>query len=255
MATLDELLVEVRANVQATRELAKFVRSTSPGQGLTSPEQRQMAQTGQFVPYAVKSFALDAARTDEEVVVDGDFIHAWTDGDYAGIGVRYNIRSNDLVYFQRRNPIYGFKFWTLYLTHTAQVGKTLDLLIGREASAYASSYTFAMTLASLIPLEKANQHGVAEVADTDILAAALSPTNTPCLFRIGVMLETAGVFSVMLTKAATTKQIKANAGVALEAGSGYLFDALIHSGDTVNFQTSVSGNVTLRVQEIVAGAQ
>ena len=108
--------------------------------------------------------------------------------------------------------------------------------------------------AYLVPLEKAVQHGLAEVADTNILATDLSPTYTPCLFRVMVMLETAGVFSTMLIKDGVTKKLKLNSGALLAADCAYMFDILVHSGDTVNFQTSASGNVTLRVQEI-AGIQ
>jgi hypothetical protein len=113
----------------------------------------------------------------------------------------------------------------------------------------------ASILAKLVPLAKASQHGVAETADTDILAADLSPTNTPCLFRTMVMLETSGVFSAILKNGGVNKTLKLNGGTALTASCAYVFDILVHSGDTVNFQTSVSGNVTLRVQEIVGGVQ
>ena len=105
------------------------------------------------------------------------------------------------------------------------------------------------------PLAVASQHGVAETANTDILAADITPTNTPCLFRIMVMLDTAGVFSAMLKSGGATKTLKLNAGTALIASAAYMFDILMHSGDTVNFQTSVSGNVTLRAQELVGAMQ
>ena len=107
----------------------------------------------------------------------------------------------------------------------------------------------------LAPLSVASQHGVAETADTDILASDITPTNTPCLFRVMVMLETVGVFSAILKSGAVSKTLKLNTGTNLLASCAYMFDILVHSGDTVNFQTSVSGNVTLRVQEIVGGVQ
>ena len=109
-------------------------------------------------------------------------------------------------------------------------------------------------ITKLIPIEKVNQVGISETADTDILASNLLPTVAPCLFRVTVVLETAGVFSAIL-KGATDKTLKLNGGVALVANCAYLFDFLVHSGDTINFQTSVTGNVTLRVQEIVGGVQ
>lgn len=112
-----------------------------------------------------------------------------------------------------------------------------------------------MHVEALIPLALASQHAVAETANVDILAADLSPTNTPSLFRIMVMLGTAGVFSAQLKNGGATAVLKLNGATALTAACAYIFDILVHSGDTVNFQTTVSGNVTLRVQEIVGGVQ
>ena len=132
-------------------------------------------------------------------------------------------------------------------------------LTGRDISSDLAKLDVALsTIASkalLTPLEVASQHGVAETANIDILPSDITPTNTPCLFRIMVMLETAGVFSAILKSGAVSKTLKLNAGNSLLANCAYMFDILVHSGDTVNFQTSVSGNVTLRAQEIVGGVQ
>jgi hypothetical protein len=106
-----------------------------------------------------------------------------------------------------------------------------------------------------VPLDIANLHGSAETADTDILASDVTPTNTPSLIRTMVMLETSGVFSIMLKNGGTTKKLKCNGGTTLNADAVYMFDFLVASGDAYNFQTSASGNVTLRVQEIVGGVQ
>ena len=111
------------------------------------------------------------------------------------------------------------------------------------------------TVELFTPLAVASQHGVAETADVNILATSITPTNTPCLFRVMVMLETAGVFSAILINGGVSKTLKLNASNSLLANCAYMFDILVHSGDTVNFQTSVSGNVTLRCQEIVGGVQ
>lgn len=107
----------------------------------------------------------------------------------------------------------------------------------------------------MVPLEVAAQHEVAETGGADILASDITPTNTPCLFRIMVVLGTAGVFSAQLKNGGTTVVSKLNAGNSLLADCAYMFDILVHSGDTVNFQTDASGDVTLRVQEIVGGVQ
>ena len=113
----------------------------------------------------------------------------------------------------------------------------------------------AALLAKLTPLDIADQHGYAATLNVDILSVDLKPTNPPCLFRAMVMLETTGVFSAILKKGGTSKTLKFNGAMALAASGGYIFDILVHQGDTVNYQTSASGNVTLRVEEIVGGAQ
>jgi len=106
------------------------------------------------------------------------------------------------------------------------------------------------------PIEKANEHNLSVTADTDILSQALAPTNTPCLFRIMVCLNTAGVFSAMVAKCGNEQKLKLNAGVNLAADAAYMFDILVHSGDTVNFQHSAAATLkALRVQEIIAASQ
>ena len=107
-----------------------------------------------------------------------------------------------------------------------------------------------------VPIEKANLHKSNETANVDMLAADVSPTNTPCLFRIMVAVDTAGVFSVHIKKGADPYVLKFNSGNNLIADCIYIFDILVHSGDTINFQHSVDALVkVLRVQEIVGGVQ
>lgn len=122
----------------------------------------------------------------------------------------------------------------------------------------AAFYNLA-TQAQLTPLQKALEHNTAELAATDILGAALTPTNTPCLFRVMVSFDTAGVFSAIITNAGGgggAMQVNLNSGANLVANALYSFDHLVHLGDTVNYQISVGAQLlVLRVQEIVAGVQ
>jgi len=108
----------------------------------------------------------------------------------------------------------------------------------------------------LEPLEKANEHNTAETADTNILASDLSPTNTPCLFRVMVAFNTTGIFKVLTIKDFNTQLGYFNNGANLVADALYIFDHLVHDGDTINYWYSVNAQLTvLRVQEIVAGVQ
>ena len=93
-------------------------------------------------------------------------------------------------------------------------------------------------------------------ADTDILSQSLTPTNTPCLFRIMVCLGTTGAFSAMVTRGGSTQQLKFNSASNLTADAVYIFDLLVHDGDTVNFQHSATATLkVLRVQEIAGAVQ
>ena len=139
-------------------------------------------------------------------------------------------------------------------------GAAFDITFATLRDAITAAAPNAKTLndlyARVTPLEKAAEHNTAELADTDILAAALTPTNTPCLFRVMCCFDTAGIFRVTITRAANTQVCNLNAGGDLAADALYIFDHLVHSGDTINYRYSVNATLmVLRVQEIVAGVQ
>lgn len=111
--------------------------------------------------------------------------------------------------------------------------------------------------ASLIPLEKAVVHNQAVLANANWLANAISPITgrVAALFRVQVFVSLAGVFSAIITRGGVAVTGQFNLGVPLAANAWQQFDLLVHTGDTVNFQTTVAATVSLRVQEIYAGAQ
>ena len=124
-----------------------------------------------------------------------------------------------------------------------------------------SAYDFARLLkeafgGGLLPKEKANEHNIPVAAAADILAVDLAPTTPPCLFRIAVAFDAAGIFSAQHTKGGVLVATNFLAGGALVINALYFFDMLVHLGDTVNFRYSVPGNLLiLRVQEINGGTQ
>ncbi len=133
----DELLILVNETLKTLDRAIKIIVPATKAVDMV--EMRKRVESGEWTPYQIKTFDLSTARTDEPIIIEGDFVHAWTDGTMDGIGLRYNHQKNDLVYFKRRNPISGFNFWKIFLTHGAQAGKSLDLMIGREASAQAQT--------------------------------------------------------------------------------------------------------------------
>jgi len=107
------------------------------------------------------------------------------------------------------------------------------------------------------PIEKGVIHNVAlPLVNTDLFATALSPTNTPTLFRVMVAMSVVGNFNATITRGGSTMIVTLNPvpGPALVADGLYIFDILVHSGDTVNFQYSATGGMihVIRIQEIDA---
>ena len=107
-----------------------------------------------------------------------------------------------------------------------------------------------------LPLEKANVHNGNKNANIDFLTDALTPSDYPVLFRVQVMLPAAGKFTAKIKKGATTLTSHFNGGSNLAASCLYIFDLLVHTGDSVNFQSDQNQNGhLLRVQEITWGTQ
>ena len=128
-------------------------------------------------------------------------------------------------------------------------------LPGPVVVAAGNVYSVKRVVSPLNPLARAEVHNVGVLAAADILGAALAPLNTPCLFRVAVGFDTAGIFSVTITRAANTQVQQFNGGVALNTNSLYMFSVLVHNGDTINFRYSVNALCqTLRCQEVVAAA-
>lgn len=118
-------------------------------------------------------------------------------------------------------------------------------------------YRIKRLISPMSPLARAELHNVAGyIAGADILGADLAPLNTPCLFRLTAGFDTAGILSVDVTRAAVTVNQQFNHGVVLPANCLFMFDHLVHSGDTINYQYSVNCTImTFRIQEIVAATQ
>ncbi|GAH75774.1 unnamed protein product, partial [marine sediment metagenome] len=105
-----------------------------------------------------------------------------------------------------------------------------------------------------IPLQKAHIHDTAVEADTNFLVPDITPSDAPCLFRIQIQVDTAAVFSAMVTNAAGgagEMTLKFNSGAQLTAGVLNIFDMLVDVGDEVNFQVDQNVNIDkFIVQEV-----
>jgi len=97
-------------------------------------------------------------------------------------------------------------------------------------------------LAKLPPLAKATIFNAAlPAAEAGWLGADIAPTNSPSFLRLYVCVAAAGIFRVARTVGGVTVAENMNAGNALVANAGYLFDVEWRAGDTLNFRYSVTG--------------
>ncbi len=111
--------------------------------------------------------------------------------------------------------------------------------------------------ASLIPFELANLHDVPLPSagnnwlDTDII-----PLKPPTTIRIEVAVSNSGIFSATITNDGNTQEVLFNAtsGPELVENGVYIFELLVHKGDSINFRYSTdNGKIKiLRIQEIDA---
>ena len=103
----------------------------------------------------------------------------------------------------------------------------------------------------LIPIRKADVEGVSPGATTDILSADITPSKSPSLFRIMIQVDAVTKFRAIVEVDDTDYTLNFNGNSDLTAGAVYMFDMLVHEGDSVNFQIDSAETVDiLRVQEI-----
>jgi|GEM_PF-5366509 len=95
--------------------------------GTLTAEVKEKLLSGAIRPLQKYTYKLDSARTDEAITIDGTYVLAWTDGDPSAIGLKLNTASDPVIYFDECNPLISL-FGKVYLTHTAQAGKTLVLI-------------------------------------------------------------------------------------------------------------------------------
>jgi len=93
----------------------------------------------------------------------------------------------------------------------------------------------------------------AVVANTDILAAAITVTNpsTPAVFRIHACFNAASTLLVRRTSGGVTISEFLNAGANLAANALYTFDIIVSVNDTINLWYGVNANaLSLKIVEI-----
>lgn len=104
---------------------------------------------------------------------------------------------------------------------------------------------------SLIPESKGSVYNQAVLANTDIFATDLEPTESPTTFRIYAGFTAGGVLTVRRTVGATTVSENLNGGANLAANASYFFDIAVHYGEEINLRYSVGATcMSLKVWEV-----
>lgn len=143
---LDELMiVSTQAIVKAVKQIEIVTNFLMPKTWTQDPvELKRRLVNGEFKPheYVGGNNGLDmtVARTDAEFSIEGDTISWATKGTLEGVTIRLNHPNNppiqcDLLQDWRE------VFYRIFVTHTAQAGKTLFISVGRESSASGVSQT------------------------------------------------------------------------------------------------------------------
>lgn len=138
----------------------------------------------------------------------------------------------------------------------ADLAPLLQGLIAAISELNATMQSAGLDIEMLQPVARANLHNELVSADTDILGSSVEPDRTPCLFRVMACFDAAGALSAVVSNGGDSQVVKLNSGNDLVASAVYIFDLLLHEGDSVNFRYSVDATVkVLRVQEIDIGVQ
>lgn len=94
-------------------------------------------------------------------------------------------------------------------------------------------------------------------AHVNWLGHSLKPKCRPSSFRVTVAMDQAGVFFAHITRHSSPQVVALNGGIPLSPSVLYVFEFMVHKGDTINFacDTGPHGNIqVLRVDEIDASA-
>jgi len=134
---LDFLTRESKEQIRTNQLLEKVLAALAPNPSNPSssiPTQqlqtlKSQLESGQYIPYNVRTFDMTTAQTDYPVTLQGYNLVATSDGVLSGVTVKFNSANNDalpLQYFSGKS----IPFTKLLLSWTAQPGKTLYLIIG-----------------------------------------------------------------------------------------------------------------------------
>jgi hypothetical protein len=212
------LLPAPQITTQVIQQVIQAQQGTAPlgEEGLTTQDLRNRLESGQMAFYHRHSYALDAAKADEEISLEGDTIYATTDGSLQGIYVRLNNISADPIYFSEVNPTPPMRFYKVYLTSPAQTGKTLYLYTLNTSMAGMPYFSSAISIAPAVVPTSAEQafHKIRSDKDTHFYGAIVQNAK-----------EDESLTGLLANKVRIT-------GVAIQADQNLSFRVIFWSKDT-----------------------
>ena len=106
-----------------------------PMKQISAVDARKQLQNASYTGYEIlggdSGLSMTSARTNERFAVQGDSLAVATDGNLAGVTIRLNRRDAHAIPLRYFNPWPG-QFHEVYVTHTAQAGKTLYVIAHRD---------------------------------------------------------------------------------------------------------------------------
>ena len=96
------------------------------------------------------------------------------------------------------------------------------------------------------------QHAAMPVAGVSWLSSDLRPKHAPSSMRVTVAMDQAGVFKVKIINGGDTEIMDFNEGNPLVPNAIYVFEFMVHHGDSVNYLYSTTDGTiqVLNVEEI-----
>lgn len=138
-----------------------------------------------FPPYRILTIKLDSARTRIDLGVQGSYLAAGTDGTLAGIEIRLETEGADPIPLSVFNQFTAVVPWkTLFLTHTAQLGRTLTLLISDAAALTAiRDVTGRAPEPNGFPFCNIESFSTTSTSYTDVQSRVVGEHRDPALFE------------------------------------------------------------------------
>jgi hypothetical protein len=159
--------------------------------------------------FQVISLTLDAARGDEEIIFSGNFVWAYDASDLeAVVNIKFNNQLSTALPFYRGQVVKGQPFSRLFITHDAQAGKTIELLVVRQSGEF--SIENPGSLFNAVTVTKASNAWSG--ADVTIVAAAAS--------AVILAADATRVSAIVTALSTNTQEVRIGLNIAATAAKG-----------------------------------